>query len=254
MAYRRMTGRHAQVAHSLQNNGMISSPVSAMIPHPHVPTHSRPSLSPALLDKFICQHLPRGYLVSTPGAGHDRVLFLREGRVRVFVASDDKELTLAYLTAGELFSTHTRAYLRCESACQLLSMSTAEFARSMAHEPGMLGMVMPVLGRILDNSIALIEDLAFRDVAGRLARFLLVSARQQGRSMAPGGSFMLDLSVSEIALLLGCTRQTVSSLLKRLEREAIIARPARRQFRILQPDALLRWQEGEATPGSHIVG
>ena len=178
---------------------------------------SRPILGPDLLNKFTRQHLARGYLVSTPSKKDDRVLYLLEGRIRVFVACDDKELTLAYLTAGELFSTHSNAYLRCESACELLSIPTAEFARSLANEPGMLGRVMPVLGRILDNSIALIEDLAFRDVPGRLARFLLVSARQQARTVTPGICFTLDLSVGEIALLLGCTRQTVSSLLKRLE-------------------------------------
>ena len=222
--------------------------------HPHGDASRRPILSPDVLEKFTRQHLARGYLVSTPGKKNDRVLYLLEGRIRVFVACDDKELTLAYLTAGEMFSTHSNAYLRCESACELLSISTAEFARSLAHEPGMLGRVMPVLGRILDNSIALIEDLAFRDVAGRLARFLLVSARQQGRTVAPGIGFSLDLSVGEIALLLGCTRQTVSALLKLLEREAIIARPSRKQFRILQPDSLLHWQEGQATSSSQIVG
>jgi len=230
------------------------NPSLASAMHPRHDANIRPILSPEVLEKFTLQHLTRGYLVSTPGINNDRVLFLREGRIRVFVACDDKELTLAYLTAGELFSTHSNAYLRCESACELLSISTAEFARSLAHEPGMLGMVMPVLGRILDNSIALIEDLAFRDVAGRLARFLLVSARQHGRTVAPGISFTLDLSVGEIALLLGCTRQTVSSLLKRLEREAIIARPSRKQFRILLPESLLRWQEGGVTPSSQIVG
>ncbi|WP_200385190.1 Crp/Fnr family transcriptional regulator [Rhodocyclus tenuis] len=204
-------------------------------------------LPPALLERFARQRLARGHLLSTPGAAHNRILYLQEGRIRVFVASEDKELTLAYLSAGELFSTHTRAYLRCESACTLLSMPTGEFARSMANEPGMLGLVMPVLGRILDNSIALIEDLAFRDVAGRLARFMLVSARQQGVALAPGMRFTLDLAASEIALLLGCTRQTVSSLFKRMERAEIITRSARRQFVVLQPERLLRWQEGDAT-------
>lgn len=213
-----------------------------------------PALMAALMESFTRQRLPRGYLVSTPAVTRDRILFLREGRIRVYVASEDKELTLAYLAAGELFSTHTRAYLRCESACELFSMPTADFARSLAHEPGMLALVMPVLGRILDNSIALIEDLAFRDVAGRLARFLLVSARQRGLVLAPGISFALDLSVGEIALLLGSTRQTVSTLLKRLEREAIIARPARRQISLLQPEALLRWQEGESTLSARLVG
>lgn len=211
------------------------------------PASGPPALPAALLERFTRQRLARGYLLSTPGAARNRILYLQEGRIRVFVASEDKELTLAYLSAGELFSTHTRAYLRCESACMLLSMPTGEFARSMAHEPGMLGLVMPVLGRILDNSIALIEDLAFRDVAGRLARFMLVSARQQGVALAPGMRFTLDLAASEIALLLGCTRQTVSSLFRRMEREAIIMRSARRQFVVLQPEQLLRWQEGNAT-------
>lgn len=221
---------------------------------PHPTPFPAPGLPPALLQGFTRQRLPRGYLVATPRAPHNRILLLQEGRLRVFVANEDKELTLAYLGPGELFSTHTRAYLRCDSACTLLSMPTAEFARSMGREPGMLALVMPVLGRILDNSIALIEDLAFRDVAGRLARFLLESARRQGVAQAPGMRFALDLSAGEIALLLGCTRQTVSSLFKRLERAGILQRPARRQLVLLQPEALLRWQEGEPQDPAATVG
>lgn len=229
-------------------------PGQAMFHAPHAIACGHADPSPPLLEKFLRQRLPRGYLLSTPQDARDRILWLREGRIRVFIASDDKELTLAYLTAGELFSTHTRAYLRCETACEVLSMSTVEFARTMANEPGMLAQVMPVLGRILDNSIALIEDLAFRDVAGRLARFLLVSARQRGLPVKPGISFPLDLSVSEISLLLGCTRQTVSGLFGRLEQEGVIARPARRQICILHPEILLRWQEGEMEDQAQSVG
>lgn len=198
----------------------------------------------ALLERFTYQTRPKGFLISAPHAEENRILLLKEGRIRVFIASEDKELTLAYLSPGELFSTHTRAYLRCEVDCTLLSMPVQQFARSLANEPGMLGMVMPVLGRILDNSIALIEDLAFRDVAGRLARFLLVWARQQGQGTEPGTWFTLDLSAGEIAQLLGCTRQTVSSLLGRLEREDVIARTGRQQFCLLNPGLLTQWQEG----------
>lgn len=205
------------------------------------------------LQHALSQRLPRGYLLSTPQAQDDRILCLRDGRLRVFVASDDKELTLAYLGAGDWFSTHTRAYLRCESVCTVQSMPTREFARCMANEPGSLAMVMPVLGRILDNSIALIEDLAFRDVAGRLARFLLESARRQGADKVPGAAFTLDLSAGEIALLLGCTRQTVSSLLKRLEREGIIRRSSRREFSLLRPEALQGWQDGAETVAQPTV-
>lgn len=213
--------------------------------HPEFPAKlaTRP-LPEHLLARFTRRTLPSGFLISTPNATENRILVLREGRIRVFVASDDKELTLAYLVPGELFSTHTRAYLRCETACTLLSMPTAEFAGSVASEPGVLASIMPVLGRILDNSIAIIEDLAFRDVAGRLARFLLVSARQQGVAEAPGMQFTLDLSASEIGQLLGCTRQTVSSLLSRLQRENILTRETQNCYHIIDPAALLAWQDG----------
>lgn len=213
--------------------------------HPTAAHRLVAAMPEALLSRFARQRLLAGFLVSAPRAKPDRILMLREGRIRVFVANEDKELTLAYLAPGELFSTHTGAYLRCESESELLSMPVAEFARTMANEPGMLGLIMPVLGRILDNSIALIEDLAFRDVAGRLARFLLVAARQ-GNRVPQGVQVTLDLSAGEIAQLLGATRQTVSSLLSRMEREAIISRPGRKQLVILQADVLLRWQEGEA--------
>lgn len=250
-----MTSEQSHVAHSLHPSPIFrDSWCHTMNFHASPARLNSPSLTSGLLEKFTRQRLPRGYLVSMQNSASNRILLLREGRIRVFVASEDKELTLTYLTAGELFSTHTRAYLRCESVCELLSMPTAEFARSLANEPGMLGMVMPVLGRILDNSIALIEDLAFRDVAGRLARFLLVSARQHGLTTQPGVSFCLGLSVSEISLLLGCSRQTVSSLLKRLEREGVISRPARRHVCILQPDILLRWQEGGMEESVQSVG
>ncbi|NML28890.1 Crp/Fnr family transcriptional regulator [Zoogloea dura] len=213
----------------------------------HPPSANRAVASPAmavLLARFSLQRLPKGYLVATPHARDDRILFLREGQMRVYVANDDKELTLSYLAAGEMFSTHTRAYLSCEQDCELLSMPTREFARNLSDTPGLLGLVMPVLGRLLDSSIALIEDLAFRDVAGRLARFLLSMARRHGRADEGAEAFTLDLPVGEIALLLGSTRQTVSGLLQRLEREGVIARPGRRELRLLRPEVLRAWQEG----------
>jgi len=203
-------------------------------------------LPETLLARFAAQTLAPGYLVSTPRDPQNRILLLQRGKIRIYVASEDKELTLAYLVPGELFSTHTRAYLRTETQCEVLAMSTRDFAINMANEPGMLALIMPVLGRILDNSIAVIEDLAFRDVAGRLARFLLVAARQHGgHPIQPGAQVVLDLSIKEIALLLGTSRQTVSSLLSSLVRDGILGRPGRGRLVLLRPDILLRWQEGD---------
>jgi len=208
--------------------------------------HAARELPEHLLANFTRRARPQGYLLATPRSQDDCVILLRSGRLRVFVANDDKELTLAYLSPGELYSTHTPAYLRCETDCEVLSMPTREFARTLSHEPRMFSMVMPALGRILEGSLALIEDLAFRDVAGRLARFLLVLARQQRGAVEKGTQVALELSVSEIALMLGATRQTISALLSSMEREGVIDRPTRGQLRILRPERLRRLQQGMA--------
>lgn len=186
--------------------------------------------------------VPKGYLISTPQDPKDQVLIVRSGRVRVYVANDDKELTLAFLEAGDIFSTHTPAFLRTLKPSRLLLMESRRFGQSLAAEPGMAPLIMRVLGRLLANSIALVEDLAFRDVASRLARYLLSAAKQRGLPCEEGIRLPLDLSTGDIALLLGTTRQSVSTLLNRMEREGLLERQGRHCLLLRQPEALAGWQ------------
>lgn len=186
---------------------------------------------------FVRRALAKGALLSTPAEPDDRVFVVRSGRLRVYLAGGNHELTLSYLAAGDIYTTHTPTYVEAVAPSELWLIGTAAFARQLAGDPAVTPATMRVLGRLLADAVHLIEDLAFREVPARLARFLLGLARRS--QPVEGGCLVpLDLGMGDIASLLGTTRQTVSSLINQWQRDGLVRRHGRRQLLLCSLDAL----------------
>ncbi|MFO1234668.1 MAG: hypothetical protein U1E47_06280 [Rivihabitans pingtungensis] len=84
---------------------------------------------------------------------------------------ETRELSLSFLEPGDIYTTHTPTYVQTVSPCTLWCIHTADFARRLASDPTITPAMMRVLGRLLHNAVTLIDDLAFREVPARLARF-----------------------------------------------------------------------------------
>jgi CRP-like cAMP-binding protein len=197
-----------------------------------MPAHS---LSATIdLSGFQRRELSKGQLLSTPDSPRDQVFIVDSGRLRVYLAGENRELSLAFLEAGDIYSTHTPTYVHAVAPTVLWTIDTAAFARRLASDPPLGPATMRVLGRLLSNAVGLIEDLAFREVPARLARFLLGLGERRGQWQEDGSGWLipLDLSMEEIASLLGSTRQTLSSLINQWEREGILLRQGRRSMLI----------------------
>ncbi len=228
----------------------MDHPPSAFSRHPSSPDHpavvadgesaGEGLFPPGFLAGFACRHLAKGHLLSTPADPLNQVFVVRSGRLRVYLASETRELSLAILGPGDLFSTHTPTFVRTLETTELWSIGTLEFARKLAEQPAVSPLMMRVLGRILSNAVSLVEDLAFRDVPARLARFLLRQAEQRGEAGPEGCRLPLDLGTEDIACLLGTTRQSVSSLINQWQREGILSRQGRRLLMIHDLPALAR--------------
>lgn len=203
----------------------------------------RPPGAPSVPEGFLADFVPRSYakgqVLATPDHPSDQVFIVRSGRLRVYLTGGNRELSLAILEAGDVFSTHTPTYVRCLEACELWLIDTRRFARKLAQQPAISPVMMRVLGRILNNAISLVEDLAFRDVPARLARFLIRQAEQRGVAEADGLLLPLDLGTEDIACLLGTTRQSVSSLINQWQREGLLTRRGRRAVLIHDAQALV---------------
>lgn len=199
---------------------------------------SKPSA--ALLAGFERRELAKGHLLSTPDSPKNQVFIVDSGRLRVYLAGESRELSLTFLEAGDIYTTHTPTYVQSVAPTALWIMDTATFTRKMASDPSITPTMIRVVGRLLSNAVTLIEDLAFREVPARLARFLLGLAERRGQPQADGSGWLvpLELSMEDIASLLGSTRQTVSALINQWERAGIIERRGRRSMLICSRQAL----------------
>jgi CRP-like cAMP-binding protein len=166
------------------------------------------------------------------------VFIVHSGRLRVYLAGENRELSLSFLEAGDIYTTHTPTYVEAVTPTSIWVMGTQEFARKLASDPSATPMIMRVLGRLLANAVTLIEDLAFREVPARLARFLIGVTERRGQHHEEGWLIPLDLGTEDIASLLGSTRQTVSSLMNQWEREGLLQRQGRRTLLIRSLQAL----------------
>ena len=215
---------------------MAKTPAIGPGPGQRPPAGKLPAPFPdGFLEGFVPRSLARGHVLSTPSHPLNQVFVVRSGRLKVYLANDTREISLAILESGDLFSTHTPTFVRTLEATELLVIDIAQFSRKLAQQPAVSPLMMRVLGRILGNAITLVEDLAFRDVPARLARFLIRQAEQRGVMESGGCLLPLDLGTEDIACLLGTTRQSVSSLINQWQREGLILRRGRRS--LLIPDA-----------------
>ena len=194
--------------------------------------------APGLLAGFKLRELPKGYLLSTPACPHNQVLMVNSGRLRVYLAGDNRELNLSFLEAGDIYTTHTPTYVEAVVPTSIWLIDTPTFARKLATDPSVTPVMMRVMGRLLSNAVGLIEDLAFREVPARLARFLWQLAERRGHRLEHGWLVPLDFSMQDIANLLGTTRQTVSSLINQWEREGVVQRQSRRSLLVPSLDKL----------------
>lgn len=186
-----------------------------------------------LRELFVERAYTKGDVVFQPGEGPDQVFVVATGRVRIFLASMDKEFTLAILEPGAVYSTHTRAHVQAMEDCTLLVTETGRFHASLTSHPELTGAMINVLGGLLKNSFTIISGLVFRDVSRRLVTFLLDEAEENGRT-GEDGSVLLSpgLTMEQMAHIVGSTRQTVSMLLNDLTRSGHLEKVERGTFLI----------------------
>ncbi|MBB4302032.1 CRP-like cAMP-binding protein [Rhodobium orientis] len=185
------------------------------------------------LDEGRRQNFAAGEMISQPEADDNRLFVLTSGRARIWLAGESRALTLALLGPGGIYVTHTRAWVEALEAAETRSWPLSELRALIAERPELAIAALGEIGQVLSGAITLIEDLAFRRVEARLARLLITEAGRQGTDVVH-----LPESTETLASLCGTSRQTLSTLLNRMVRTGLIARPDRRHLAIADPAGL----------------
>jgi CRP/FNR family cyclic AMP-dependent transcriptional regulator len=143
------------------------------------------------------------------------------GKVKIYVTSPDgQEVSLALLGVGDYFGELALldGQPRSASAVALeqmeaLALQRADFLNAVMHHPRIAVQVMNVLSRRLRQTDAMIEDLLFLDVHGRVAKKLLDLAEMHGMRTAEGIRIELRLTQGELAAMVGASRESVNKVI-----------------------------------------
>lgn len=193
-------------------------------------------------------HAPRTHL---DGASSDRILLLKQGKVRLYrITRDGREATTALVTAGQLFgfgalfgreTNATRIEVVEESiVCEI---APSQFVSLIASSPTLMSRVMMTMARQILTLERRVEELALQPVQARLARLLLEVSHPDGQQDPP----VCDWSQEELANALACTRESVARSLGQWRREGIVG-ISRRRVVIKRKETLDRISEA-ARPG-----
>jgi CRP/FNR family transcriptional regulator len=166
----------------------------------------------------------RGEVLFEDGQYADGFYIVCSGKVKLYKLSPDgKERILHVIPAGESFADAAifadgsyPAFAESLAVSTLLFIPKREFIALLHSHSQMAINMIAGLSNYLRLFVNQIEDLTFRDVPARLARYLL--------SLHNGGTspLLLPISKSQLASNLGTTSETLSRTLRKLSEEGTI--------------------------------
>ncbi|HEY4321051.1 MAG TPA: Crp/Fnr family transcriptional regulator [Gemmatimonadales bacterium] len=193
-----------------------------------------------------------GHIIFRAGDPCSGMYIVVEGRVRIYrAAPDGRDQTIAVegpghsvaelpLVDGGPYPASAVATVRS----QLLFLPRADFEHAFRTEPEVAAAVVRTLGARLRHLVQLVETLAFRDVAARLAMFLADLAERNGRPAGDAVAVKLDRTQGELAVSIGTARESVSRAIKQLEGRGLIVERTGRQLVVAPPARLRAWARG----------
>ena len=155
---------------------------------------------------------------------------IREGQVKVtMISPEGKEIILSLLGPGDFFGEMAllddeprSATVVATETLELVTIWRNDFLQILAENFSITKKVLAEISRRLRSASNRIESLATMDVYGRLARFFLDLARDQGKVLDNGYVAVTRPTHQAIANMIGTSRETVSRLIHDLMRQNLL--------------------------------
>jgi len=174
---------------------------------------------------MVVSYRRRATIFTAGDPGHGFYL-VKEGRVKVYmISADGKEQILHILGPGEPFGEAPvfagqsfPAHASALEDCRLVFLPRDAFVALVTRNPSLALNLLAVLSQRLRQFARMVDSLSLKEVPGRLAAHLLLLSRRQ----ANGDELELDLSKTQLASLLGTIPETLSRILKKLQKAGYI--------------------------------
>ena len=203
-----------------------------------------------LANKFVERSFKKGQLVFHQGDPGDALFVVAEGLLKVFVTSEEAdEMVLATLRPPEVFGElalvdggpRSATAEAMEPVTLLVLTRTAFFEQLRAH-PLITDSVFKMMATVLRRLTGHTADLVFLDLHGRVAKLLLALGEDEGQKIGEDIGLDLHLTQTDLAGMVGGSRQSVNQILRSFERRGYLELQGRKI--VLKNPELLRRRAG----------
>lgn len=199
-----------------------------------------------LAERAIERSYKKGQLIFYQGDPAEALFVVIEGRVKVVVTSEEgDEMLLVTLEPGDTFGELAlidgeprSASAETLEATKVLMLTRTTFLDTMHQSPALTEALLRSLGAVLRRLTEQTADLVFLDLHGRVAK-LLISLAEKASSNGDEVELDLNLTQTDLASMVGGSRQSVNQILRSFERRGYLEMHGRKLI-LKAPDALRR--------------
>lgn len=170
--------------------------------------------------------------VDTPGSS---LYLVEKGQLKVVLSKGDKEAILSLLKEGDFFGEMSlldgkerSADVVAIRASELYELSREDFLAYIEGHPKALLNILQMLSERLRKADAIISDLTLLDVYGRVARYFLQLAEEEGEESEEGILIHKPPSQQQIAGMLGASRETINRVISEFVKRGIFLKDGRK--------------------------
>ena len=198
-----------------------------------------------LVADFVPRRFRQGETIFHQGDAGQLLYLIESGRVRIYVMGEDgQETSVSLAGSGDIFGELAvidglprSASVVAQEDTQVLTLSRERLREHLRRSPQLEINFMKTLSVRVRYSTQQMGSLTFLDVSGRLARKLLELAQAYGVAEPEGVRIDTTLTQSDLASLIGATRESINKAMSALRRQGLVLL-RHGSIIIVDPDAL----------------
>ena len=167
------------------------------------------------------------------GDNSDSLYLILDGSVSVMVedeADHDHKMVVAYLNPGDFYGemglftqdAGRSAMIVAKTQCEVAEISYEKFHQIRSQYPDILFAIADQMSERLRQTTRKLKDLAFVDVAGRIAHTLLDLCKEPDAMTHPDG-MQIKVTRQELGKIVGCSREMAGRVLKTLGQDGLVS-------------------------------
>lgn len=200
---------------------------------------------PQLAGSFVRSRFAQGATIFYQGEPGQTLFLIESGQVRIYVVGEDgQEQSMVLCGPREIFGELAVIDDRPRSASAVAleptvvwALGREQFREQMQRSPRLMLGFLQLLSERLRYTTQQFNSLAFLSVSARLARKLLELTEDHGVPDADGVRLAAGLTQSDLASLIGTSRESINKTLRSFQRERLILL-RQGQITIINPDGL----------------